>query len=981
MGARIMAEPNYDLPAGFELDGAAPAPSPRSQGSGARTNAQSVIEASGGARVSSAYRDPSRNANAGGAPNSHHTRGTALDFTPAPGETMAKLEARLRASGIPFAELLNEGDHVHVAWDGDALTPDQTVEYFSGGGQAPADYGLPEGFELEEEIVAPEQTVNGRRAIIEVDDPVVTASGTMEDPFDLTSREDVNLARKGDFFRDREGGIVRALGEARMGSAGEEQAPGIYARESGLGDAIGAGAMAASEQIPFLDESVAFTTGLATGEGYQAMRDRQQAVADVDREQYGLARNAGGVAGFGLGLLAPGGALINRGGGLGGRTIRSLGVGAGYGGLYGAGASEGGLDNRLNDMSAGAVLGSVTGAAAPAVVWGASALATPATNFLGRQAYNLSGGRMAQRYSPRSIASRELGNAMRDEGITEDLFTQTMNRLRGSGTQPTLLDVVQEARPNGKTARAIRGSAMFPDASTIATQYAMDVAEQVPALGQNLTRALAPDGPTTPAMLGAVESRIANALPPMNVPQGSGGEAVSRALNAARDAAKREVDEAYDAARALDPEMALVPSNVARDIYQNVTNSLSDFDMADVPAVGRVMERLSSPLLKGQRGHAEVPSVRSLFEARSRLSQIRANGTQMEQAAAGRAIRELDGEITRIADDGLIQGDAAAVEAWRGANSLRASFGRRFEGGDLIEDLTARDYRGGRMTNALDPRDASNAILGQGRGVRSSSDLTRDLERIRSMAPEAFESLRAEGSGRLATMRGEQVAPEMDVLRRQNPRLADLLSNAQLEGRLSSARTAVSGAQRERSVIETGQRVLSATPDVFAQASPGAALRNSTVNRMVDSIGGSPIQSINQAARNPNTRANLAHALGPDQADAYSDQMRLLGDRLRNAQFVNPGAGSKTAQASMDAGEAVGFVSGLVSGGKTAALSIISKLAAGTRLSSEDRQALVRMGISEAQAIRASQSPHVIGYLVAPTARLEGQIAGQGTSQ
>lgn len=70
------------------------------------------------ARVTSTLRSPEDNRRVGGAANSYHLRGQAMDLVPGQGETMAQLESRLRASGKPFSELLNEGDHVHVAWDG-----------------------------------------------------------------------------------------------------------------------------------------------------------------------------------------------------------------------------------------------------------------------------------------------------------------------------------------------------------------------------------------------------------------------------------------------------------------------------------------------------------------------------------------------------------------------------------------------------------------------------------------------------------------------------------------------------------------------------------------------------------------------------------------------------------------------------------------------------------------------------------------------
>lgn len=75
-----------------------------------------------GVRITSGARTPEHNAEVGGAKNSYHLRGQAYDLVPPAGMTMAQLETKLRSSGVKFAELLNEGDHVHVAW-GDHSAP------------------------------------------------------------------------------------------------------------------------------------------------------------------------------------------------------------------------------------------------------------------------------------------------------------------------------------------------------------------------------------------------------------------------------------------------------------------------------------------------------------------------------------------------------------------------------------------------------------------------------------------------------------------------------------------------------------------------------------------------------------------------------------------------------------------------------------------------------------------------------------------
>lgn len=73
---------------------------------------------SDGARVTSGYRTPKRNAEVGGVSNSYHTRGSAedpqaYDLVPRAGETMDQLAARTRRE-LPGYDVINEGDHVHV---------------------------------------------------------------------------------------------------------------------------------------------------------------------------------------------------------------------------------------------------------------------------------------------------------------------------------------------------------------------------------------------------------------------------------------------------------------------------------------------------------------------------------------------------------------------------------------------------------------------------------------------------------------------------------------------------------------------------------------------------------------------------------------------------------------------------------------------------------------------------------------------------
>jgi len=280
--------------------------------------------------------------------------------------------------------------------------------------------------------------------------------GTRDHPIDITDRNQVIQAKKGDWVRLENGDLTRAAGSAVEGTTNEQRAPGIFTRTTNLGDAIGAGAMAASEQIPFLDESVAFTTGLLNGKGYQAMRDRQEALKQIDNEQNRSARVAGGVAGFGTGLLAPGGGWVGRGATATQRVARGGLLGAGYGGLYGAGAAEDG--ERIEGAREGALLGAAAGGVGQGLLdrltaGAARRAATPSpARVLSREGIDLTPGQMAESLPVVGPLARKMEDSAtgllpflqsaRDRGV-EGLNIAAYNRA---------LAPIGETMPKGATA-------------------------------------------------------------------------------------------------------------------------------------------------------------------------------------------------------------------------------------------------------------------------------------------------------------------------------------------------------------------------------------------------------------------------------------------------------------------------------------------------------------------------------------------------
>lgn len=66
--------------------------------------------------VTSVHRSPERNRAVGGAPNSFHLRGRAIDVARRAGVRHAQIDAAFRQAGYHPVESLDEGDHSHFAF-------------------------------------------------------------------------------------------------------------------------------------------------------------------------------------------------------------------------------------------------------------------------------------------------------------------------------------------------------------------------------------------------------------------------------------------------------------------------------------------------------------------------------------------------------------------------------------------------------------------------------------------------------------------------------------------------------------------------------------------------------------------------------------------------------------------------------------------------------------------------------------------------
>lgn len=283
------------------------------------------------------------------------------------------------------------------------------------------------------------------------------------------------------------------------------------------------------------------------------------------------------------------------------------------------------------------------------------------------------------------------------------------------------------------------------------------------------------------ANAGAIQDRLAGGNATVLEP-GQGGEVAQTALVGMRNAERAGVNEAYDAARmagqAPEPALpgpvaqagassgapvgaAVTPEGVQTLAFQAMQGIARDHNLAGLPRTQALLAELDS-FAQGARGpvgamgaeaaDGSIP-ISAMFDYRKRLTNAAygARGTE-EGVALGKIKSTFDDFMKNAADNALLQGDEGAIEAFRSAISANREFASRFKGGDLIQKLTAEDFRGGVRQLVVPPDQAANAIFGSAKlfgGQNTARDLVRMKEVLGPESP-AWNAVREEAWLRLA---------------------------------------------------------------------------------------------------------------------------------------------------------------------------------------------------------------------------------------
>lgn len=210
---------------------------------------------------------------------------------------------------------------------------------------------------------------------------------------------------------------------------------------------------------------------------------------------------------------------------------------------------------------------------------------------------------------------------------------------------------------------------------------------------------------------------------------GAGGEAAQGALANMRALERTRVNQLYRDAR--DAGVAFQPV-VARDIAATMKQALADFHPADAPSAHKIVDDLLAEVDEAAQAGQGVP-LATLEARRKQLSNAMRGGAQPSNSAgAAQALRAFDEAVAGVGDNAVLATTQEGIGAWKKARDAYRDWAQKFQAGDLVQRLTAEDWRGGAKQLKVAPDQAANVIFGRS-SIYGGPDTARDLTRLRDV--------------------------------------------------------------------------------------------------------------------------------------------------------------------------------------------------------------------------------------------------------
>lgn len=154
--------------------------------------------------------------------------------------------------------------------------------------------------------------------------------------------------------------------------------------------------------------------------------------------------------------------------------------------------------------------------------------------------------------------------------------------------------------------------------------------------------------------------------------------------------ARKRIKDAYDEAQSLNAE---VDSKIIQDFSNDMKKLLMEesFDIEVMPSLARRFKDLDN-IDYGLRLPASIKEIEKIRKRMvNDIEDVKI--TKRSEATALRKLRDgLDDQVAAALDEGLVRGDAGAVEALNRARGLRAAYGKTFEREKFIKDIVEGEW-------------------------------------------------------------------------------------------------------------------------------------------------------------------------------------------------------------------------------------------------------------------------------------------------
>lgn len=653
--------------------------------------------------IKSGFRDPTRNANAGGAKKSQHMHGKALDIDVRDlsiAERKRLIEAA-SAEGFTGIGVYNNSLHFDTGprryW-GPSYRSKSLPGWASGTIKAHmaglyedtkvADAGgksayFKENFLTEKKEPASEAVPSGGSSYFREQFLKEDAAKTAVEPTVETAAPEPPAATAAD-----RGMVVEPTDMLRFTPPGMALAEIKKYLPPDLQNALDN--IVAGSSLGTSDEMVGVANAPFMQKEGESLDDARYRAQGIERERQGEFKEKspalaiGSEIAGGFALAPVGGAVLGTGKTLGGQVVRGIGEGALFGAGYGAGTADD-KRSRLRGAAEGAALGAVTGAvfppAARVVGWAAKKLGAPVARMFGQKRYYVEGKGITEEGRK---ALRTLG--YNPDEIADDIAKQFSERAAKMGDVPAgkalaleeqgIPAMLQNITKNTDDWHFIEQARKGVHGNKVANLINGMLDEQAKATGKRateLSRGLRPEG-------GADEpSRLAAA------------EMVTKGLLKRRAELKSPADAAYKALgfTTADGRAAKYLPKVFNAVLKSGDDSTGPIAAlgADTPLANRAMKWAES-IAKRAETDGIIPG-KEIDRLRQFLNKSASGSTNDIDAL--RLMRKGFNEwLNSAVEAGVIYGDDAAIASLKEAPALWRAYAKEFSGKDGSSKFIAR---------------------------------------------------------------------------------------------------------------------------------------------------------------------------------------------------------------------------------------------------------------------------------------------------